>query len=197
MQPLAFTEPGAEYAFDALLLAFVVTEFVIRIRSYRNRGSESHESASLIVIVVSYLVAVVGAVLVATRVTATAIPVGRLAFLIAGLVVLALSLALRIWAVVALGRYFTVDVRVREHQPVVDTGPYRVLRHPSYTGLLGVMLGFGLALDNWLALLVAVVPPTIAIVVRIRVEERALLTVIGEPYRAFAATRSRLIPHVW
>jgi protein-S-isoprenylcysteine O-methyltransferase Ste14 len=197
MLPLAFTHPWARDALDALLLVFVVTEYVIRFRSYRNRGSERHESASLIVIVVSYLVGIGGAVLIAIKVTATAISFGRVAFFIVGLVVIALGLALRIWSVVVLGRYFTVDVRVRENQPVVDGGPYRVLRHPSYTGLLAVVLGFGLALDNWLALIVAVVPPTVAIVVRIRVEERALLAGIGEPYRVFAATRSRLIPHVW
>jgi protein-S-isoprenylcysteine O-methyltransferase Ste14 len=197
MLPLAFTHPWARDALDALLLVFVVTEYVIRFRSYRNRGSERHESASLIVIVVSYLVGIGGAVLIAIKVTATAISFARVAFFIVGLVVIALGLALRIWSVVVLGRYFTVDVRVRENQPVVDGGPYRVLRHPSYTGLLAVVLGFGLALDNWLALIVAVVPPTVAIVVRIRVEERALLAGIGEPYRVFAATRSRLIPHVW
>ena len=78
-----------------------------------------------------------------------------------------------------------------------DRGPYRLLRHPSYTGLLCTCLGIGLALGNWVALLLAIVPTTIAIVYRIRVEERALLAGIGEPYRQFCATRARLIPHVW
>jgi len=88
-------------------------------------------------------------------------------------------------------------VQVRDEQPVVDTGPYRVLRHPSYTGLLLVCLGIGLALGNWLALTVVVALPTAVILVRIRVEERALLAGIGEPYRRFMATRKRLIPWVW
>jgi protein-S-isoprenylcysteine O-methyltransferase Ste14 len=110
---------------------------------------------------------------------------------------LVLGLALRAWSVIALGRNFTVHVQVRAEQPVVDTGPYRLLRHPSYTALLLVCLGIGVALANWLALIVIVVLPTAAILLRIRVEERALLAGIGEPYRRFAATRKRLIPWVW
>ncbi|HEU0207333.1 MAG TPA: hypothetical protein VFQ74_11660, partial [Pseudolysinimonas sp.] len=58
-------------------------------------------------------------------------------------------------------------------------------------------LGIGLALGNWLALVVVALVPTAAIIMRIRVEERALLAGIGEPYRRFAATRKRLIPWVW
>jgi len=68
---------------------------------------------------------------------------------------------------------------------------------PGATGLLLVCLGIGLALGNWLALVVVVVAPTVAILIRIRVEERALLAGIGEPHRRFAATRKRLIPWVW
>lgn len=197
MAPLPFSDPVEVTVLDGLLLAFAVIEFAIRIRSYRNRGSESHETASLIGIVAALGIAVGGGILVALRIPATAIPVAQLGFFVVGVTVIAFSIALRVWSVVELGRYFTIDVRVRKDQPVVDRGPYRVLRHPSYTGLLGVCLGLGLAVDNWLALLVAIIPSTIAIVVRIRVEERALLAGIGEPYRVFAATRSRLIPHVW
>jgi protein-S-isoprenylcysteine O-methyltransferase Ste14 len=197
MGPPAFTDPAAMSVFDGLLAVFFVTEAVIRFRSYRNRGSESHETASLVTIVVATVVAIFGALLVAADLSATAIPVARVPLFVVGTVIIALGIALRIWSVVELGRYFTIDVRVRENQPVVDGGPYRLLRHPSYTGLLAVCLGIGLALDNWLSLVVAIVPSTISIVIRIRVEERALLEGIGEPYRVFASTRSRLIPHVW
>lgn len=80
---------------------------------------------------------------------------------------------------------------------MVDRGPYRVVRHPSYTGLLLSCLGIGLCLGNWLALLVIVVPTTAAIVYRIRIEEAALVAELGEPYRRYAAGRARLIPGVW
>jgi protein-S-isoprenylcysteine O-methyltransferase Ste14 len=151
----------------------------------------------LLVVIAGVGVGIVGAVLIGLRVTWAAIPVRRLELFVAGIVLMVLGTALRAWSVVILGRNFTVYVQVRDEQPVVDTGPYRLLRHPSYTGLLVVCLGIGLALGNWLALVAVVVVPTIAILLRIRVEERALLAGIGEPYRRFAATRKRLIPWVW
>lgn len=147
--------------------------------------------------IVGFGIGIVGAVFVALRLTWAAIPVERLELFVAGIVLMVLGIAFRAWSVIILGRNFTVYVQVRDEQPVVDTGPYRLLRHPSYTGLLVVCLGIGLALGNWLALVVVVVAPTIAIILRIRVEERALLAGIGEPYRRFAATRKRLIPWVW
>jgi protein-S-isoprenylcysteine O-methyltransferase Ste14 len=110
---------------------------------------------------------------------------------------MAAGIVLRQWAVALLGRYFTTDVRVHPGQAVIDTGPYRWVRHPSYTGLLLTLVGIALALGNWAALPVLIVVPAIGVVNRIRVEERALLDGIGEPYRRFAATRARLVPHVW
>jgi protein-S-isoprenylcysteine O-methyltransferase Ste14 len=107
------------------------------------------------------------------------------------------GIALRQWAILLLGRFFTVDVRVHPDQPVIDRGPYRRLRHPAYTGLLVTLLGIGLALGNWAALPLVVLLPTAGLVVRIRAEERALLDGLGEPYRRFAATRARLIPGLW
>jgi protein-S-isoprenylcysteine O-methyltransferase Ste14 len=99
--------------------------------------------------------------------------------------------------VLVLGRFFTTDVRVHAGQAVVDTGPYRWVRHPSYTGLLITLAGIGLALGNWGALAALVVLPAIGLVVRIRVEERALREALGEPYRRFADSRARLLPGVW
>ena len=163
----------------------------------RNRAKGTTEWASLVVVIAGFGVGIAGAVLIALHLTWAAIPGGRLALFVAGIALMVLGLALRAWSVIVLGRNFTVYVQVREEQPVVDTGPYRLLRHPSYTGLLMVCLGIGLALGNWLALVVVVVAPTVAILVRIRVEERALLAGIGEPYRRFAASRKRLIPWVW
>jgi protein-S-isoprenylcysteine O-methyltransferase Ste14 len=107
------------------------------------------------------------------------------------------GIVIRQWSVTLLGRFFTVAVRARPDQVVVERGPYRWVRHPSYTGMIVTFLGIGLALGNWAALLVLAVVPTAGLIVRIHVEERALLDGLGEPYRRFAATRARLIPHLW
>ncbi len=107
------------------------------------------------------------------------------------------GLLLRWWSFVSLGKYFTVVVKTSEDQPVVERGPYRVLRHPSYTGLLLAFAGGGLMLGNWVSTVGAVGLVLIALIYRLRIEERALAAALGERYREFAAGRARLIPYVW
>lgn len=197
MIPLPFDQPVARVVFDLVLAVFVVGELTIRIVTTRNRAKGTTEWASLVVVILGFGIGIGGGILIALHLTWAAITVGRLALFVVGIAIMVLGLVVRAWSVIVLGRNFTVYVQVRDEQPVVDTGPYRLLRHPSYTGLLLVCLGIGLALGNWLALVAVVVAPTVAILIRIRVEERALLAGIGDPYRRFAATRKRLIPWVW
>ena len=90
-----------------------------------------------------------------------------------------LGLALRVWAIAALGGDFRTTVEVEPGQPVVSSGPYGSIRHPSYAGLLLIVAGFGAALGNWLSLAACVVLPLPAIVWRIHVEEAELNRVLG------------------
>jgi protein-S-isoprenylcysteine O-methyltransferase Ste14 len=108
-----------------------------------------------------------------------------------------LGLLVRWSSFVSLGKYFTVVLKTSEDQPVVQRGPYRFLRHPSYTGLLLVFAGLGLMLGNWVSAVGAVGLVLIALAYRIRVEERALIAAVGDRYQEFAASRARLIPYVW
>jgi protein-S-isoprenylcysteine O-methyltransferase Ste14 len=108
-----------------------------------------------------------------------------------------LGLLLRWWSFVSLGKYFTVTVRTSEDQPVVQRGPYRVLRHPSYTGLLLTFTGGGLIVNNWVSAAGAVGVLLIALIYRLRIEEHALNDALGDRYQRFAADRARLIPYVW
>ena len=107
------------------------------------------------------------------------------------------GMALRVWSVATLGRYFTYVVKVSDDQTVVQTGPYRLLRHPSYAGALLMAIGIGLSLRYALAPVFAGGFSLVAYALRIRVEERALAEGIGEPYRAYMARTKRLVPFVW
>ena len=80
---------------------------------------------------------------------------------------------------------------------MVTAGPYRVLRHPSYTGLLLAFTGVGLASANWVGLAAMAVLPLTAILWRIRAEERALTATLGDRYGGYAAQHKRLVPLVW
>jgi protein-S-isoprenylcysteine O-methyltransferase Ste14 len=82
-------------------------------------------------------------------------------------------------------------------QPVITSGPYRWLRHPSYTGILLIAIGAGAAWGNWLGLGVLTLMTLVALVYRIRVEERALLEELGDSYRTYADLHRRLIPFIW
>jgi protein-S-isoprenylcysteine O-methyltransferase Ste14 len=115
----------------------------------------------------------------------------------AGIVAMVVGMALRLWAVRALGDQFRRVVAVTPDQPLVTSGPYRWVRHPSYTGALLIFGGFGLALANALSLVVLVVLPGLAYLRRIRVEEEELETVLGERYLTYARGRARLVPSVW
>lgn len=109
----------------------------------------------------------------------------------------AAGLALRWYAILYLGRYFTVDVAIAADHRVVDTGPYRYLRHPSYAGALLAFFGYGLSLANWLSLLLLTLPIALMFGRRITIEEAALSAALGAAYRDYAARTRRLIPFVW
>lgn len=104
---------------------------------------------------------------------------------------------LRAWAVETLGRWFSLTIQVRPDQPVVDTGPFRVIRHPSYLGGELALAGAGLAAGNAIAPLAFWLPWLCAHAYRIGVEERALEEVLGERYRAYRRHTWRLVPFVW
>ncbi len=114
-----------------------------------------------------------------------------------GVLIFLAGLALRWYAIIYLGRFFTVDVAIAEDHRVVESGPYRVVRHPSYTGALLAFLGFGTCLGNWVSLAVATLPIALAFMRRIHVEEAALVQALGERYSAYAGRTRRLVPWVY
>ena len=114
-----------------------------------------------------------------------------------GLLLFAAGIFLRWYSIIRLGRFFTVNVAISAEHRVIDSGPYRFVRHPSYAGAILAFVGFGLCLRNWVSLLVLVLPITAAFLWRIRIEEQALLEGLGEDYRRYAARTKRLIPYVY
>jgi len=114
-----------------------------------------------------------------------------------GFAIMLLSLCLRIWAIATLGSSFRTTVETHQNQKVVRKGPYKLVRHPSYTGLLFTCLGYGIAVQNWLSLLFAVVLPLIALLYRIHVEEAELIFSLGPDYKEYQKETNKLIPWIW
>ena len=95
-----------------------------------------------------------------------------------------------------LGEYFAGDVKARADQPVISSGPYRLVRHPSYSAGMMMFIGIGLALGSWLSLAILTIATVATYTYRVMIEERALVDTIGEPYRCYMKTRKRFIPYV-
>jgi protein-S-isoprenylcysteine O-methyltransferase Ste14 len=197
VQPLPYTDSAAKVVFAVLIAAWVVGELRARVGSRHNQRGASEEWRSLIVVVLTIYIGLVGGFLVAAKVESAAIDFARWPIFILGALLAAGGIVLRQWAIAVLGAYFTVDVRVSVDQSVVEAGPYGRVAHPAYTGMVMVFVGLGLMLGNWLSLAFLTLVPAIGLVVRIRVEERALVAGIGEPYRRFLAGRARLVPGLW
>lgn len=115
---------------------------------------------------------------------------------VAGLTTAALGQALRLASARKLGESFTFKVHTHPEQLVVQTGPYRLIRHPSYTGALICALGFSIAYGNWIS------PVMVAFLAggyvhRIPSEESAMLEGIGEGYAEYMTRSKRLIPFIF
>lgn len=176
------------------VVAFSIGELT-QVRRVR-RGSRNADLRAEVLFRIAFVTGIL------TLPLATSIAPGALlprpgAAVVAGIVVAWLGLLLRWWSFRTLGRNFTLVLRTGPDQTLVDRGPYRVLRHPSYTGLLMVVLGCALMLGNWSGVVVCCAWVGAAMVYRIRVEERALTKTLGAAYLDFAATRARLVPFVW
>lgn len=94
----------------------------------------------------------------------------------------------------ALGEYFSGVVRARADQPVIDFGPYRWIRHPSYTAGFLLFLGFGFGLASWPSVAILFLVNAYVYSRRVAVEERVLVDTIGEPYREYMRRTKRFIP---
>jgi protein-S-isoprenylcysteine O-methyltransferase Ste14 len=107
------------------------------------------------------------------------------------------GVALRAWAILTLGRYFRREVTIEPGQRLLRNGPYRLLRHPSYTGILLSVTGVGLAFGSWVGAAVALLIMFAGMLPRIRVEERALAQAFGADYADYANSTARILPQVW
>jgi protein-S-isoprenylcysteine O-methyltransferase Ste14 len=111
-----------------------------------------------------------------------------------GLAVSVAGILVRLWAVAVLGRNFSLIVKTSPDQTIVRDGPYRYVRHPSYTGLLLIGVGVPAVLLSPIGLLLGLLVLPGAIAYRVRVEERALVRRFGEAYTNYRRSTWRVIP---
>jgi protein-S-isoprenylcysteine O-methyltransferase Ste14 len=180
--------------FWVLLYVWIGSELWLGARRRRlPAGATDHDAGSKWLVIGSVWTSVVIGLQVAYWVPGPAIRTGRTAVFILGLVLMIAGMALRWYAIRVLGTSFTCEVSTRPGQVVVESGPYRRVRHPSYTGGLLTLLGVLVCCDNW-ASLAALIVAIAGYAYRIRIEEHALASELGDPYREYMRRTKRLLP---
>jgi protein-S-isoprenylcysteine O-methyltransferase len=188
------------FRLDALFLAltatWVASEFWIG-RKRAHDGGKAHDRGSLLVLHFAIWGSILASVWLSRKGIGRFDESLRLPLLWTGCALMAAGMAFRWWAVRMLADYFTIDVAIRDDHKLIRIGPYRLLRHPSYTGSLATFYGFALALGSAWSLALIVVVVTAAFLWRIRVEEHALTSAFPQDYPAYSRETKRLIPFVW
>jgi protein-S-isoprenylcysteine O-methyltransferase Ste14 len=156
-------------------------------------GATTDDAASRFILIGSIYVGIGVGFALAFAVQPAAFTQFRRPLLGLGLALMLIGMALRWYSIRVLGRSFTTTVMTRPDQVVVESGPYRWIRHPSYTGGLLTVLGILVCLTNPVSFL-GLLPPLIGYTYRIRVEESALVRNLGEPYQSYMRRTKRLIP---
>ncbi len=114
-----------------------------------------------------------------------------------GLLLIFAGIVSRVFIIRSLGKYFTVDVTIRKDHKIKKDGIYSLLRHPSYAASLLTFLGLGIYLNNWISLAIAFIPPFLAFLYRIKIEEKALIEQFGQDYIDYRKSTKKLIPFIY
>jgi protein-S-isoprenylcysteine O-methyltransferase len=186
-----------QFSIPALLgVAYGLSEAALGYLKRSREGSVDADDATLRTLWITIVLAMTAGVFASYRVSAAAIGGGAAPFW-AGCTLFALGLALRWYSIVYLGRFFTVTVAIHSGHEIIDTGPYRHVRHPSYSGALLASFGLALSMQNWLSLVLVVLPIFWAFTRRMTTEENALASALGAPYVNYMRRTKRLIPAVY
>lgn len=114
-----------------------------------------------------------------------------------GMILILLGISLRMWSVIALGKFFTLHVEIFSNHQIIETGPYRWIRHPSYTGVLLTAVGYGLASGYLVVLLSFVIILGGTLSYRMYVEEKALRDKFGRQWEKHSAKTGLILPKIF
>jgi protein-S-isoprenylcysteine O-methyltransferase Ste14 len=121
----------------------------------------------------------------------------NLTLTIVGFVILWFGVALRNYSIRILGKHFTPTIQLQQDHDLITTGPYSVIRHPSYLGALMAIVGIAIFFNSLIGTLAACIAMMIAYIVRITAEEKALKSLFGSKYQEYQKRTKKLIPFLW
>lgn len=196
MRPLPFVWPYALVFWAVDIWAFLPEMKIVRRGFESGKRADSKDSGSMKVLLAGMGLATLIAYPIAF-VKAWSFPESwQLPLFVVGVLLIFLGSMLRRYCWRTLGEYFTGDVSVKPDQPIISSGPYRLVRHPSYTAGMMMYIGIGFALGSWFSLALLTITTVATYSYRVLVEERVLLDALGQPYDAFLKGRKRFIPYI-
>ena len=189
-----FPSDYAAYVFAFALLVWVMSEIIggTVIPSLRRRGTRVQRRSNgygFLIFVAWILVFAISA-----SFAENAIILLPIWFTYVGDAVLLAGVALRQWAIAVLGRYFSSMIGIQRDQKVVESGPYRLIRHPSYAGVLLILLGIAASMLSLAAVFAAFLLFWLGYGYRMLVEERVLVSELGDSYVGYMRRTKRVIP---
>jgi protein-S-isoprenylcysteine O-methyltransferase Ste14 len=197
LRPLPFVSAIYAVIFWATYIIWIIPEMIASRRKAPQLSSKSEDRGSYLLLITLLWIGIASDFTLCFLMPQAAIRTDRVAVFYIGVGLMFAGTALRLYSMALLGRYFTFSVAVHTAQPVIEVGPYRYIRHPSYTGALITITGLGLALGNWAGLVVLLSCMAVAYGYRIPIEESALVAAIGEPYEKYIRRTYRLIPYIF
>ncbi|WP_197526122.1 methyltransferase family protein [Botrimarina colliarenosi] len=181
----------------ALFAVWVVAEGGIHLGRLYQPERPDRQRAGLTLLQGAYAASLLVGLLDAAVLHWTTLQPASLAVGAVGILLVTSGLVLRITARLQLGRHFSAFVQTSEGHRLVTTGVYSWVRHPAYTGFIGLLLGYPLCFESLASFAIAAGIGLPALVYRIRAEEAALVGWFGDDYRAYQRRTKRLIPGVW
>jgi protein-S-isoprenylcysteine O-methyltransferase Ste14 len=196
MRPLPFVWPYALVFWGAYVWSFLPEWKIVRGGVEGAKSADSKDGGSIRVLLGGMWIALMLGFFLSFVRAGSFSRGAQLPAFVLGVALMILGSLLRRWCFRTLGQYFTGDVKARADQPVIRTGPYRFVRHPSYTAGIMMFTGIGLALGSWFSFLLITIASIATYWYRVTIEEQALLGTIGEQYASFMKERKRFIPYI-
>ena len=180
MNPLVCFSLG--YAFSELLLMLIKRSKSGSVKTREDRGS-------LILLWLTITLGFIGGFFLSKPVNMFWAGFG-FTFIIGGLII-------RWIAILQLGNAFTVDVAITKTANLKTDGIYERVRHPSYSGIMAIVIGFAATMNSLNSFLVLVLPVFFAVIFRIGVEEKVLIKEFGNSYLEYKSKTKKLIPGIY
>jgi protein-S-isoprenylcysteine O-methyltransferase Ste14 len=118
-------------------------------------------------------------------------------FFVIGSVLVLIGLIIRVTSIMKLKQQFTYTVTRIENHELIETGLYKVIRHPGYLGQIIIFLGISICLSNWLSVLFMIIPVLAGYLHRINIEEKFMAEQMGQKYFDYQKRTKRLIPMIY